>query len=201
MSSRLTNQKGQILVESLIAIAVAAIILSLSAYFIQSGSQGERRSQDKFIASQLAQETFEATKVISEADWNDIWYDSDYSIGSSLAYYLKNNAGDWILTTNIDDQAIVIDGKSYQRSLVFYNVSRDTSTKNIELTYVQSRNDASTRKVIVSITGEQMANTNWTFYLTRWKNDTQAEDEWEDYTGDESGFIINDQSGSLELKP
>lgn len=194
------NQKGQILVELLIAIAIAAIVLSLSAYFIQSGSQGEKRSQDKFIASQLAQEAFEATKVIAEADWNGIWYNADYSVSFSPTYYLENDAGNWTLTTDISHKTMTIDGKNYERSLVFYNVSRDSSTKNIETTYIQSRNDASTRKVIVSITGDQMADTNWTFYLTRWKNDVQIENDWEGYTGGDSGFITN-PAGDLELEP
>ena len=65
-------EKGQSLVELLVAIAVFTLIISGLAVFVLDSYSSGRLSQELTIADFLAQEGLEATKSIKGNKWQDL---------------------------------------------------------------------------------------------------------------------------------
>jgi len=81
---KLSNQSGQSLVEILIAIGVAAILIGAATFSISIALRSNIVNQRIQIATGLAQELITKSRVITDAQWHDIY---DLSKGTSTQYY------------------------------------------------------------------------------------------------------------------
>ena len=199
------KSRGQSLIGILLTIAIGALVLALGAQIIQTSLKASEASRQKNIASQLAQEAFEATKAIAQEDWHLIY---DTTVGQE--YYLDNSSGKWELSTDVAKKTFTLDKDTFSRWIVFNNVSRD-SNGEIEAVYNASHDDPSTRKVTVIVALNDVQKINWSYYLTRWENEVAAQANWTGSSGVEgpvnsfgsdysSGEDVNPSASGIELE-
>jgi hypothetical protein len=153
----------------------------------------------------LAQESFEATKAISEEDWHII---NNATVGQE--YYFDNSNGKWELSQSVGKKTITLGKDTYSRWIVFNNVSRDANG-DIEASYNASNKDPSTKKIIANVTLNGVQKISWNYYLTRWENAVSNQADWQGSSGTEgpvtsfssdysSGSSIDAGAGGIELQ-
>lgn len=209
------TQKGSLLIEALISIAIVSIILTIGAQIILASLKSDKLSSEKNIALGLAEEAFEAMNNIAMENWQNIYKppggagNEVTSKGAANHFYPQKVDGRWALTSG-DNQASV-DGINFVVYVNIDNVSRDAITRDIESAYNSSNDDPSTQKISVFVTkvgGEQISLND---YISRWRNEVCAQTDWSGgVTGATStcptSFYgsnnnINTAAGSLELSP
>ncbi len=212
------NQKGQMLIEILLAVLIAAIVIGAASSLGYVGLKSGQSSGAKSSAVALAQEGLEAMQAIAESDWHNIYLPPDgngssSNKGESYPYYVYKNGVNWAISSDIAKRDIIINGNTYARVIYIYNVSRN-ATGDREIIATGGIDDPSTQKikVIVSRVGE--ASISVSEYLTRWKNNTSAQTDWSGgagqagpvttpntgYDSDDGNIEINNPAGSIKLK-
>ena len=164
--------KGALLFELLIAISLLAVILSVGANAVFLSLRSDKVSGERDVASSLASETLEATRAVTDENWQNI-----YSLTkSSQHYYATQSGGKWILTTG--DETVTSGGITYTRYVVIDNVSRDGTTRNIESSYVSADDDPSTQKITVTVSWPTGSPLSISEYFFRWKNKICNQTDW-----------------------
>lgn len=173
------DSKGQLLIEMLVAITVAAIIIVgiSNLYFVnmEAGKFTEKRSD----VLMLAQEGMEAINSISSTSWHSIYLPPDGNgnkdnKGDSFPYCLKNDASGWFLTDSIADCDITLNGKQYTRKVFIFNTSRDNGSISESL----GTDDPSTQKLKIVVSYAGGADLNLNQYVTRSKNNIVKQTSW-----------------------
>jgi len=221
---KIFNQKGSLLLEILLAVAVGAIIIGAVSGLVFVSLKSGQISGQKSAAVFLAEEGMEATQSISEADWHSIYLppdgagDPDAGKGDANPYYIYKNGFFWALgkVTLGDEGDIPIDGIIYTRKIYIENVTRDKTGERQICDGVgicaEEVNDPSTQKIKVAVSKIGGADVVLEEYLTRWKNNTFSQSDWSGGEGqtdfidpskyyDENGNIDNTSiPGSIKLK-
>lgn len=211
------NNNGQILIEIIIATLIGTMIIGAAASLIIANQRSSQISEQRNTAIFLAQEGAESLKSITENNWHWIFLppdgagDKDASKGDGNNYCVKIDSvnNEWILTNNLIDCDIDINGIIYTRTINFYNASReDNDDENIiDLGGIE---DPSTQKVKIKVSypaGEDIVIEK---YLTRWRNEIFIQSDWSG-GGGQSDFIdplkyytgdgnIDNSEGDLKLK-
>lgn len=183
------NQKGSLLLEILLAVAVGAIIIGAVAGLVYVSSRSGQVSGAKSSAISLAEEGLEAMQSISETDWHNIYLPpSPGTKGFATEYYVYNDGSSWLLTgTDISKRDIEIDGIIYARKIYIDNVSRNKTGERQICTGVgicmEEIDDPSTQKIKVVVSKEGSADIVLEEYLTRWKNETISQSDWSGGSG------------------
>lgn len=229
-TQNLSNQRGYLLIEILLALAImSAIIGSVSALIAVSLKSGQI-SGEKSAALGLAEEGLEAMKVIGESDWNDIYLPPDGTGDPNTgkgeieanAYYVykKDNGGSysWELTKDPAKGDIFVNGVLYTRKIHIFNVNRNkTGERQIcagaGICADGEIADPSTQRIKVKVLEANSADTAIEEYLSRWKNNTSSQSDWSGgagqadyvnpskYDSNPDGNIeINNPAGSIKLK-
>jgi type II secretory pathway pseudopilin PulG len=177
------DKSGQILVEVLVAMAIASVVVVLGSQLIFISLAGNKISGDNNTASGLAEETFEAARAATAENWLNV-----YSLThGSVQYYPQKTAGAWTLVAGAESVSL---NSSYNRYFTLQNVCRDISTKVI--TGVSdnggsaetcndisgSRIDPSTQKINVSVSWPGGSVVSESDYLTRWRNKACLQTSW-----------------------
>ena len=183
------DNSGQILVEVLVAMAIAAVVVVLGSQLIFISLAGNKISGDNNTASGLADETMGAVQAAAAENWLNL-----YSlVHGSAQYFPQKTAGAWALAGGVEEISL---NSMYNRYFVIQNVCRDISTHSIvgvsdnggaEITCNNlpgSRIDPSTQKINVfviigvpnPIPGSSAASES--DYLTRWRNKTCLQTSW-----------------------
>src|SRR5258708_18042208 len=139
------KRNGQILVEILVAMGIAALILpALFTGFITS-REGKIQTEARFKATNLAREASEALRVIREGNWANI--------SVSGTYHPVVSGSTWILSNGAE----TID--EFTRSIVISDLTPP---------------DPSIKKITVTVSWSSLfaSSTTETFYLTRYLNNT-----------------------------
>ncbi|MFA4999584.1 MAG: hypothetical protein WC519_02580 [Parcubacteria group bacterium] len=182
MSRNNFYERGQSLVEILIAIGVSATLVGsvVSVYVVSLKSNANARLSA--IGTQLAQETYDNVKALAEADWHTI-----YSITKGANYHLTLSGDSF--SVNAGTEALTVDEVQYTRSFVVENVQRGIGGDIIE---TGGTDDPSTQKVTVAaswpIAGDT-AETRITGYISRNRNTSLRSTNWTDGPTNEGPFI------------
>ncbi len=178
------NNSGQILLEALIAIAIAAVIMTVGSQLIYVSLLGNKLVGDSDVASGLVEETFEAVRGAGTENWRNI-YSLDH--GSSN-YHPEQSSGKWILVSGTED--IELNSVVYTRSFTVQNVCRDNLTRAVSgITdsegttttcndILGSRHDPSTQKINVTVSWSDADSLSSSEYITRWRNKICPQTNW-----------------------
>lgn len=175
-----TQEKGSLLFELLIGVAIITVIITISAQAVYVSLVSNKKSGEKDQAVALLKETIEATRAVAEGRWQDL-----YSLSKgSTHYYPTLSNGAWTLAAG--DEVITGTAAQFTRYVTIDNVSRDTSTRAIESTYTGSRDDAGTQKITAVVTwgGNTLSASE---YFFRWQNRVCVQTGW---TGTGSGVKV-----------
>lgn len=159
------KQRGQLLVELLVALGVSAIMIpALTAGFVAS-RQGKAQQEQRLEAVMLAQEATEAVYQARQAGWNNV-------AGITGIVHPEISGSSWLLSPGAE----TIQG--YTREILFENVNRDSAGAIT----AAGNPDPSTKHVTVTVSwGSPIASSvTSSFYITRmennqWVQTTQAD--------------------------
>lgn len=172
---RLSFQKGSLLLELLIVIALLAIILSVGSEVVFVSLQSGKVSGERDVAVGLASESLEAVRGASEEKWLNIYTLS----GKGSTHYQATStvlAGKWTIISG--DETIRLNNATYTRYVIVDNVSRDGTTRAIEPSYVSADDDPSTQKVTVTVSWPNADPVTMSEYFFRWKNKVCYQSSW-----------------------
>ena len=154
----LNNQKGQLLLEVLIALSLAAVVIAVSANFIFLSLRSNKLSNEKNIALGLVEETLEAVQAASVESWLNLYSRTH----STTDYRPIQTSGKWDISTS-GTENITLNGMVFSRGFRVFYVCRDSTTRNITgitdtsgssetgCTTSGGQADPSTQKVTVTI--------------------------------------------------
>jgi hypothetical protein len=178
------NNSGQILLEVLIAMSVAAIVVVLGSQLIYVSLLGNKVAEENGVASGLLNETLVAVQAAATENWNNL-----YSLThGATAYYPQKSTGKWALTAGTE--SVPLNFAAYSRSFTIQNVCRNDTTNAIvgisdssgsAITcndISNSRLDPSTQKITVTISWPSAAAQSNSSYLTRWRNKICVNTDW-----------------------
>ncbi|OGG34949.1 hypothetical protein A2363_01870 [Candidatus Gottesmanbacteria bacterium RIFOXYB1_FULL_47_11] len=159
------RQRGQLLVELLVALGVSAIMIpALTAGFVAS-RQGKAQQEQRLEAVMLAQEATEAVYQVRQAGWS-------FVAGITGTVHPEISGSSWILAPDAETMG------GYTRQIVFADVTRDSAGA---IAAVGVR-DPSTKHITVTVSwGTPIASSvTSSFYITRmennqWTQTTQAD--------------------------
>ncbi len=169
---KINTERGSLLLELLIVISLIAIILASSTNAIFLSLTSNRVSGQRDAAGTLASESIEAMKSISDENWQNI-----YSTTKTTAHYfplLVN--GKWTIASG--DEVINFNNTIFTRFVTIENVSRNTTTRDIQSTYVSANDDPSTQKVTAYVAWAGADPVSMVGYLFRWKNIVCSQEDW-----------------------
>lgn len=163
------NHKGQLLVELLMAIGLAAIILPGIAGGIMASREGKVQQQKRFAAVSRLQEAHEAVRSVRESGWDNL--------PTSGTYYptLSADGLEWELAPG----SSTVDG--YTTSITFGEINRLNGMIVPTPTGVLDR---STRKALITVSWATPlpSSIDSTIYLTRYlENDSFTETTQNDF--------------------
>ena len=184
------TMKGQILTELIIAIAITAILAAIGVQLIGVSFYSAGTSEDRQAASRLGEEVFEALRAITQGNttstqgWNRLYLPPDgtgnasSSKGAANFYKVLILENTWQIASGTEN--IVLDGNEYTRSFTIENVSRDTTSGNIDIdsNYNIANDDPATQKVTVKISKTNAPDFTFVKYFTRYLNESTPQTTW-----------------------
>lgn len=179
-----SRQRGQVLFEILLAIAVLVGVVAVSVELSQVSLQSAKTAGERTQATNLAREVVEAMRAISAENWMNL-----YGVIKGNQYHPEIQNGAWILVAGAEN--IIINGETYTRYLMVDNVSRNQLTGDIELTYDISNNDPSTQKITAFVEKYNIPSISYFEYITRWRNGSPVQTDW----SGGGGQVTNPSSG------
>lgn len=171
MSMRI-HERGQLLLEVLIVTTLAAAVILLGSQITNIALKGTRGSGEQERAGALAAEVFDAVRASSTEKWQNLYQLTK----PSAHYYPAQSSGKWVL--NAGDETVTIDGIAFTRYFTVDNVSRDSSTRNIEAAYNAANDDPSTQLVTVNVSWVGGTPLIVSEYVTRWRNKVCVQTAW-----------------------
>lgn len=205
------QMSGQVLFEILLAVAVIIGVAAVSAQLSQMSLQSADVAGDRTVATNLSREAVEATRAISGENWVTF-----YAITKGAQYHPEVQTNKWVLVSG--SESVTINGESYTRYLIVDNVSRNTSSGDIESSYNSANDDPSTQKITITIQKSGLADITYSEYISRWKNASPVQTSWQatgqgdnptsgdstnfnnSYFSDDSNVDITGTPGSFKLK-
>lgn len=165
------------MLELLIVISLLALIFTVGTQAMLVSLRSDKNSSERDSAYNLASETLEIVRNISEENWQNIYSPTGIVKGTTHYYPLKDFSSGWVLFEG--DDIVVINGISYTRNIVIDNVSRDSSLdRKIEASYNASNDDPNTQKVIITVSWSGGNPVIINGYLFRWKNKLCTQTSW-----------------------
>lgn len=179
--------QGQALAELILAIAIIAIVGTIVAELIATGSRLGGSTNDSLVRLRLAEEAIETLRAIAQGNnastqgWNRIYRppdgtgDPSASKGAAHPYHPAQSGGIWVLIPG--EETITLTGKSYGRKVVIDNISRN-ATAAIEGTYNPVNDDPATQKVTITVTALSSPPVSLVVYMTRYLNQGSRQTDW-----------------------
>jgi len=176
------KNKGQSIIEILIAIALTAIFLPALITGLVSSREGRAQQIQRLEATTLAREVEEAVRTVRENNWN--------AFAVNGTYHSVNSGTTWTLVSGSE----LING--FTRSAVVSDVQRDS---NGNIVTSGGTVDPSSKKVEISVSWNTpiTSSVTYTIYLTRFINNSSfietTEDDFND--GAQTSVIITNTGG------
>lgn len=175
-------QKGQSLVELMIAIGISAILVGgISTTYITS-LKSNANARLSSVSAQLAQELYDNIKALSDSNWNSI-----YLLIKGSNYFLNLSGNTFAVSQGTD--TVLIDGVSYTRYFIVNNVSRDGSGA---IASSGGADDPSTQVVTAYVSWASSGTSGTTRvggYIERNRNTSTRVSDWEGGSGQEGPFV------------
>jgi len=183
------KNKGALLVEVLLAMALSSILLPALLTGLFTSSQGKTQQNKRVVAVALMKETEEAVRSVREKGWS--------SIPAAGTYHPAISSNAWSLQSGTES----ING--YTRSVMVSDVYRDS---NGVIVQNGGSIDSSTKKVDISIAwGFPYASVaTSTMYLTRYlQNAASTQTSQSDFTNGTTSntAVTNTSGGEIALAP
>ena len=188
--------KGQILAELIIAIAITAVLAAIGAQLLNVSLYSAGVSEDRQAASRLAEEIFEAMRAITQGNtsstqgWNRLYLPPDgfgnatSSKGTGNFYYVEVVDNQWQIASGTED--IILEGKTYTRKFIIENICRDNSTHSVSTTTIPcpggNYEDPGAQKVIITISKTDAPDFEFSEYFTRYLNESSPQNSWQTQT-------------------
>lgn len=163
-----SSQRGSLLLELLIAIALLAVILGIGSQAVWVSLQSGKVSGERDVAVGLASEALEATRSVAEEKWQNI-----YDLTKGSQYHMVQTNNKWATSTG--SEIIALNNASYMRYVIIDNVSRDAGTRMID---TGTNYDPSTQKVTVTVSWPNADPVVMSEYFLRWKNRACQQTSW-----------------------
>ncbi|OGY28430.1 MAG: hypothetical protein A2Z42_00585 [Candidatus Woykebacteria bacterium RBG_19FT_COMBO_43_10] len=190
--SKKVAEKGQALIELILAIAIATMLLGVLATGAISAREGLTRSDRVLDANTLLQKEIEVVRSIREIAWN--------SISNPGTYHVEQSGNNWIAAAG------TITENGYTRGFTVNNVCRTSAISTvINCSNPQAINDPSTKEITAQVSwsflGTQSVSS--TFYISRYfNNQTWTQTTKADF---DAGIFDNTRStnrggGTVELQ-
>lgn len=183
---KIKKNKGQALVELLLAIGLAAILIpALMAGFsvIRSGRVQENQ---RLVATNYLKEAAEALRVVQANGWSNVVSGTYHPVASGTTWVLS--AGSEVLDSKFTRQIVISDVyRDPQGNIATVSGTLDPSTKKVNITITWNSSVASE---VSSVT-----------YLTRYGNDIKIETSTSDFDAGilTSTQVTNDSGGEIKL--
>ena len=180
------NEKGQSLVEILVAIGVGAILIGGAVGVISPILKSNLETKNIQVASSLAQQYLDNLRNIAEADWSNI-YNPPALKGSDSQFYLSSASSTYIIISG--SLPMVVEGRNFAIHFSVENVNRDScGAGNIteeSVTFCSAgpgsagiADDPSTQKITVSVSWVSGGFLSRSEYFTRSKNAVFVQTDW-----------------------
>lgn len=177
-------EHGQVLIELLISLAVAAVILSLGAQLIYVTLQASKISGRKNVATSLLEEMFAGMQGTARAQWQNL-----YGLTKNSDYHMTTSSGTWAFATTVE--TVTVDGIAYTRSFKVQNVCRSTggvitgitdstgtATGASACTGSGGNFDPSTELVVAVVSWPDNQSVMTNRYIERWGNKVCTQTAW-----------------------
>jgi len=177
-SNVLKNNQGQLLLEILIAVGVAAVVLSVVSQLVLVSLNSNKATVESTVAENLAQEEFKAVEAIAFSKWQNLY---NLTKATTSHYFATSTAGVWATSTG--DEIVSLNGLSFTRYFTSANVCRDDATRAIITTAgvppctAGNSDDPSTQKITVTVSWSGGTITR-SDQLTRWRNQICTQTSW-----------------------
>ena len=172
MKEKLKNNKGQSILEVMLAVAIFALIGATLSSMILGSFNSLTRSANMIKAQALSDEAVEAVKLIKRGAWNKMVYDR-----SAVA----TNSNEWLFSGEGSTQ--IIDG--YTRIIDFEDVCRNSSDDIVACPGAYT--DVHTKKAVVTIEWEVRPGVNNSIvrevYLSNWDSVNWVQTNWSEGGG------------------
>lgn len=193
LNLQIGEEKGQLLVELLIAIAILAIIAVAVSQVTGVSFQSSKVGGQRTVALNIAQEELDAAKAVSKESWHNIYSLATSTPPTILNKYHSSNSGadcgsvKWCLVSGEIQQ--VYNTVTYTKYLYIEDVSR--TGLDIDSSYNSANNDPSTQKV-TAVVSWQGGSVDISDSLTRARNAGAVQTSWSGGVGANAGSGEND---------
>jgi len=217
------DDSGQILLEVLVAIAVAAVVAILGSQLIFVSLTGNKIAGSNNVAAGLVEETIEGVKAVTAENWLNVY---SLTHGTTTTYYLQKSSGKWVIAAGTENTPL--NYSAYSRYFILQNVCRDITTRVITgisdtggstatcNNISGSAIDPSTQKITAYVKWPGASTVSDGGYFTRWRNVICTNTDWvggKNYPTDnvfttcsvntyynDDGNIDNSTAGVIKLK-
>lgn len=162
--------KGQSLIEVLVAVVIGAVLIIAAITVISPILKSSSDTARVQTASALGRELLDNVKVFAEADWHNL---TNLSPGASNHYYINVSSSPFLAVAG--EETVVVASSTYERYFYYEDVNRD-GAGNIVI--VGGTNDPSTKKVTVYFRWQGGTWSSFTSYLTRSRNQIFVQSDW-----------------------
>ncbi|MBI5133964.1 MAG: hypothetical protein HZA81_01065 [Candidatus Taylorbacteria bacterium] len=172
MEKNPSREKGSLLIEILVAVAVFAAVAAMGAQSTLVGLRSSEIAGEKTAASNLLSEMSSAIQGAVEERWANL-----YDLAKDgTKYHVALSGNRWVIAAG--EEALAVGGITYGRYFTVSNVSRDSSTRDIELAYEPLRDDPSTQKVDIVVAASSTEPLVASQYFFRWRNKVCNQTAW-----------------------
>ncbi|MDF1498116.1 MAG: hypothetical protein P1P85_02020 [Patescibacteria group bacterium] len=204
-----SNQKGQLLIEIILAILIGALILGATANLITVSQRAGQISGEKNNAILLAQEGIEAIGSIKDNSWHNIYLPPDGTgnensdKGDAKIYCIENDGNSWFLSgpfvpsPSIINCEINLNGIIYLRKIVIDNVHRDFTDIERKIVTSGGTQDPSTQKIKLTVSYKGGSDVVLEKYITRWRNKIFIQSNWAGGSGLLGPFLVKDRDFNI----
>lgn len=180
------GDRGQLLVELLLALALSAIMLPALLVGLIGSREGKAQQRQRLDATTLSKEAHEALRVIRERGW-------DY-VSTNGTYYPITSGNTWDLATG----SATVNG--FARYLTIGDVYRDASGAIVPSGGVV---DPLTKKITITVSWDTPypSSMSSTYYVTRSDNSVISEGSYDDFNdGTKTQVqVVNPTTGEVKL--
>ena len=165
ISNGVNLERGQSLIELLLAIAIFIIVVSTLAFFFLDSYVAGRLAQEMSIANGLAEEGLEAARSIRDNDWDKL------SVGNHGLVVSSNN---WIFQGATEDISDSL--KAGERKISVEEIGSDIRKVTSEITWQFSPDRSQTVSMVTYLTNWAKSMSPYLAQLHyRWRDDNGGE--------------------------
>lgn len=168
-------QRGALLLELLVVVAILAAILSVGSQAVFVSMQSGKISGERDAALGLASEAIEAARAVADEKWQNV-----YNLTKGTAhYYPLLVSGKWTLAAG--DETIALNTASYTRFVVVENVCRHDITREVSGVSpcgLGNSDDPSTQRITATVSWVNAEPVVVSTYAFRWRNKVCAQTDW-----------------------